>query len=68
MNVESIIVWLIVGFAAYHIAKRLYRMAKGLASKSAGCATGCETCEYAPKDIAPPSPIAIDLSKLGSVM
>lgn len=53
MLIQSLIVWLIVALAAWHVGKRLYAMVRGVVQSKPGCATGCGSCEYAPKEEQP---------------
>jgi hypothetical protein len=46
MMMQMLIVWAIVGFAAWHVGKRLYAMLRGLTSAKASCATACGNCAF----------------------
>jgi hypothetical protein len=46
MMLQTLIVWAIVGFAAWHVGKRLYAMLRGLVSSKASCETSCGNCAF----------------------
>jgi len=49
MMLQTLIVWAIVAFAAWHVGKRLYAMIRGFTSKNASSAA-CGNCVYAPTE------------------
>lgn len=62
MIVQSLIVWLLVAVAAWHVGKRVRGMVRGVIDAKTGCATGCGNCGYAPKEDSRASlPILIEL-------
>lgn len=50
MYVQTILVWLIVGIAAFHVGRHLWGMLRGLVRAKAEANAVCANCSFAPKE------------------